>query len=95
MVSLGTNFLDHALCLFTRRELKDLEQETTNRCAVSAGEICVHCDTLRGVSDNRQLAGRLYVVLVGGEHNDRSYCFVRDDHKLEHFSLNGDDETWN
>ena len=86
-----------ALCLFTGRKISDMdEQYGEYPAAVSVGGICVYYDSLREVSDSRQLTSRIHVVPGKIERDDRPYYYLEDRALAFQWRNRAaiDDETW-
>ena len=89
--------LGDALCLFTGRNISEVDVQIGEYpAAVSVGGICVYYDSLREVSDSRQLAGRIHVVPGKIEHNDRPYYYLEDQSLAFQWKRRTeiDEETW-
>ena len=89
--------LGDALCLFTGRNISEVDVQIGEYpAAVSVGGICVYYDSLREISDSRQLAGRIHVVPGKIEHNDRPYYYLEDQSLAFQWKRRTeiDEETW-
>ena len=74
----GLTRIRHALCLFAGYENEPSPDKTW--AAFSRSGICVYHDSLREVSDDRQLLGRIHVVPGRIEYNGHSYSYLSDRH---------------
>lgn len=90
----NTDTMEAAICLFTGRTFDELERRIDNPCAISVGGICVYQDTLREVSDDRQLAGCVHVLPGRIEYNGRPFYTVEDKRVSSYSRFKGDEKDW-